>query len=211
MAAARRQAKRRAMQARRRARAAKIGAPRRRCRAVACAAAVAALGAAGCGSSGSHVTSASSGASASSGRSPACLPTALDRSAKLAGVPLDVSPAPGTDTANPSTQISFLGVPAAEIHDVSVVGGRSGRHAGRLASYSQGDGASYVPDAPFSAGESVVVRAVIGAGKQASRSASASASSARRRRQPSRSTRTRRRRPPNIRASTRYPASRRRS
>ncbi len=70
---------------------------------------------AGCGGSGSQ-------SSAQSGVSPACLPSTLDHSAKLAGVPVDVSPAPETDTANPATQISFLGVPAARIRVVSVVG-----------------------------------------------------------------------------------------
>jgi len=95
--------------------------------------------------------------------SPACLPGTLLRSARLAGTTVDVSPAPDTGTANPNTQISFLGVPAAEIHGVSVVGRLSGRHSGHLRGYSQGDGASFAPDAPFSAGERVDVRAVIGA------------------------------------------------
>ncbi len=124
---------------------------------VALVAAAIALG--GCGGSGS-----SSGSSAQSGVSPACLPATLDHSAKLAGTAVDVSPAPETDTANPATQISFLGVPSARIHVVSVVGEHSGTHAGRLAAYSQGDGASFVPDTPFDAGERVVVHAVIGAG-----------------------------------------------
>jgi hypothetical protein len=95
--------------------------------------------------------------------SPSCLPATLEHSAALAGTPLDVSPAPGTDTANPHTQISFLGVPPAQIADVTVTGARSGRHPGRLRAYSQGDGASFAPDAPFTAGERVSVRAVIGA------------------------------------------------
>ena len=110
----------------------------------------------GCGQTGSH-------GSAQSGSSPACLPVTLDHSAKLAGLGVDVSPAPETDTANPHTQISFLGVPAAQIHEVSVVGERSGDHAGHLDGYSQGDGASFVPDSPFDAGERVTVHAVIGA------------------------------------------------
>jgi hypothetical protein len=97
--------------------------------------------------------------------SPACLPATLQYSAKLEGLPVDVSPGPGTDTANPYTQVSFLGVPAAEIHEVSVVGRRSGHHSGRLHGYSQGDGASFVPDTPFATGEDVVVRAVFGAGR----------------------------------------------
>src|ERR1700683_5241775 len=73
----------------------------------------------GCGQTGSD-------SSAQSGSSPACLPTTLNHSAKLEGVPVDVSPVPETDTANPNTQISFLGVPAAQIHAVSVVGQLSG-------------------------------------------------------------------------------------
>jgi len=97
--------------------------------------------------------------------SPSCLPATLDHRAKLKGLGVDISPAPETDTANPYTQISFLGVPATEIHEVSVVGRRSGRHSGRLRGYSQGDGASFAPDTPFEAGERVDVRAVIGAGR----------------------------------------------
>jgi hypothetical protein len=108
----------------------------------------------GCGQTGSD-------SSAQSGKSPACLPATLNHSAKLEGVPVDVSPAPETDTANPNTQISFLGVPAAQIHAVSVVGRRSGDHSGRLHGYSQGDGASFVPDSPFDPGERVRVRAMI--------------------------------------------------
>jgi hypothetical protein len=96
------------------------------------------------------------------GPSPPCLPATLSASAKLEGVPVDVSPAPETGAANPHTQISFLGVPATEIREVSVVGERSGRHGGELRAYSQGDGASFVPAAPFDEGERVTVHAVIG-------------------------------------------------
>jgi len=113
------------------------------------------LAAAGCGSGASSATVSAS--------APSCLPAKLNPSAKLAGVPVDVSPAPGTDTANPQTQISFLGVPVTEIHAVSVVGAHSGHHAGELRAYSQGDGGSFVPDKPFEPGERVVVRAMIGA------------------------------------------------
>ncbi len=94
--------------------------------------------------------------------SPPCLPATLERSAKLAGLPLDVSPAPETDTANPHTQISFLGLPATDIRNVSVVGERSGAHHGRLQPYSQGDGASFVPSVPFDERERVTVHATIG-------------------------------------------------
>jgi hypothetical protein len=106
-----------------------------------------------------------SGSSARSGVSPSCLPATLEHTAALPGTDVDVSPAPETNTANPNTQISFLGVPAAEVREVSVVGGRSGRHSGRLHGYSQGDGASFAPDTRFQAGERVAVRAVIGAGR----------------------------------------------
>jgi len=99
------------------------------------------------------------------GSAPACLTAGVDHSARLAGVAVDVSPAPGTDTANPDTQISFLGVPAAQIHDVSAVGQHSGSHPGHLESYSQGDGASFVANTAFTAGEHVTVSAVIGAAK----------------------------------------------
>ena len=106
-----------------------------------------------------------SSSSASSDVSPACLPATFEHTAALAGAGVDVSPAPETGTANPHTQISFLGVPAGEIREVSVVGERSGAHPGRLRAYSQGDGASFVPDTPFQTGERVTVRAVIAAGR----------------------------------------------
>jgi hypothetical protein len=93
--------------------------------------------------------------------SPECLPKTIEHSARLAGSAVAVSPAPGTDTASPHTQISFLGAPADDLEDVSAVGARSGRHAGRLLAYSQGDGASFLPDAPFGAGEEVSVSASV--------------------------------------------------
>ena len=95
--------------------------------------------------------------------SPACLPSSLEHSSLLAGAPVQVSPAPGTNTANPATQVSFRGVPAAQIRDVSVVGSRSGAHQGRLRAYSQGDGASFAPATRFQPGERVSVHAVVGA------------------------------------------------
>jgi hypothetical protein len=105
-----------------------------------------------------------SSSTASSSASPACLPATVNRSAALEGLRLDVSPAPESSTANPHTQISFLGVAAAQIKAVSVVGQSSGSHAGRLEGYSLGDGASFVPSAPFQAGEHVSVHATIGQG-----------------------------------------------
>jgi hypothetical protein len=111
--------------------------------------------------------SGSSATGTSGGVSPPCLPATLQHTATLPGTDVDVSPEPGSGTANPHTQISFLGAPAAEIHAVSVTGQRSGPHPGSLHSYSQGDGASFMPDNPFDAGERVSVRATIGAGSAA--------------------------------------------
>ncbi len=100
----------------------------------------------------------------SSAVSPDCLPATLDHSASLPGTGIDVSPAPETDTANPDTQISFLGTNAADIQQLSVVGSESGRHQGSVREYSQGGGGSFVPDKPFDPGESVRVSALVGAG-----------------------------------------------
>ncbi len=113
------------------------------------------------GSAGLGVGGSATGKQAAS--APACLPATLEHSASLAGTDVDVSPEPGTDTANPDTQISFLGTSAADILQVSVRGSESGYHAGRVRGYYQGDGASFVPDKPLDPGESVLVRAVIGA------------------------------------------------
>ncbi len=129
--------------------------------ALACIAAVVVLSTGVLGTSGSHSSTAQSAGS------PSCLPATLEHSASLPGTGVDVSPAPETDTANPHTQISFLGVPIAQIRDVSVRGSRSGAHPGRLHGYSQGDGASFVPDTPFDPGERVTVSAVFDASANA--------------------------------------------
>ncbi|MGC2372623.1 MAG: arylsulfotransferase family protein [Solirubrobacteraceae bacterium] len=88
---------------------------------------------------------------------PACTPATLNASAALAGGALTVSPAPDTRDASYLTQVSFLGPPAADIVGLVVAGSRSGRHAGRLVAYSQGDGASFLPNTPFTQGETVTV------------------------------------------------------
>jgi hypothetical protein len=70
-----------------------------------------------------------------------------------------ISPLSGTATATPQTQISFLGAAASSLGPISVKGSQSGRHAGRLRSYSSMSGASFVPRKPFFPGERVTVRA----------------------------------------------------
>jgi len=74
-----------------------------------------------------------------------------------------ISPLPGTPDASPHTQISFLGTPAGEIHDVVVTGSSSGDHSGRLQAYASAPGASFLPSRPFGEGERVKVSALVGA------------------------------------------------
>ena len=93
------------------------------------------------------------------------MPSTLNASRALAGGALSVSPTPDSADASYLTQISFLGAPAADIGRLVVLGSRSGAHTGRLAAYSQGDGASFLPSRPFAQGETVTVRGVLrGAG-----------------------------------------------
>jgi hypothetical protein len=87
----------------------------------------------------------------------------LNSSAIKAGA-VTVSPLSGSRDATPDTQISFLGVPARALSHVLVSGSQSGAHAGRLLAYSQGDGASFVPERPFEEGERVEVRAEVRVG-----------------------------------------------
>ncbi len=102
-----------------------------------------------------------SGAGKTASVSPQCLPEHVDRSAALPGTPLDVSPAPETVTADPHTQISFLGLPSGEIDTVSARGSVTGVHEGTVSGYSQKDGASFIPFKPFAEGETVTVSATV--------------------------------------------------
>jgi hypothetical protein len=104
-------------------------------------------------------------ASAAASRSgPTCTPATINNSAVLGGSVI-VSPVPGSRDASPNAQISFLGVPPRALSAISVVGSRTGVHAGRLAPYSQDDGASFLPARPFAEGERVTVRARLRAGR----------------------------------------------
>jgi len=89
--------------------------------------------------------------------------------AQASAAAVTVSPLNGTPDASPRAQISFLGVPASEIHDVSVVGSRSGRHSGRLKSYVTAPGASFLPSRGFVQGEHVTATARVGSGAHAQR------------------------------------------
>jgi hypothetical protein len=70
-----------------------------------------------------------------------------------------ISPLPGTPTAMPATQISFLGAAPRSLSKIRVVGSRSGRHGGRLRAYSSATGESFLPSRPFQPNEHVSVRA----------------------------------------------------
>ena len=83
--------------------------------------------------------------------------TAVPAGAHVPNGAVTVSPAPGSRTADPATQLSFLGRPVADLGTITVTGSSSGVHLGRLLPYSTGDGASFVPDQPFVAGETVTV------------------------------------------------------
>ncbi len=76
--------------------------------------------------------------------------------AAAAAAALALSPAPGTPDASPKTQISVL-TTRSKIVSVTVVGARSGAHAGGLRPYSDGRGASFVPREAFAEGERVDV------------------------------------------------------
>jgi hypothetical protein len=71
---------------------------------------------------------------------------------------LSTYPVPGLTTATPGTQLSFRGAPPEALGTIVVVGTRSGRHSGRLRAHSDGLGASWLPNRPFTAGELVRVR-----------------------------------------------------
>jgi hypothetical protein len=92
-------------------------------------------------------------------------PATIPKTVRIADVaqaavnPITVSPLPGSASASPSTQISFLGGPATTVSDVRAVGSRSGDHAGKLEVYSTTTGESFIPDRPFLSGEHVLVSA----------------------------------------------------
>jgi hypothetical protein len=85
--------------------------------------------------------------------------------ATAAAATVTISPLPGTPSATPQTQISFLGASPRALGHISVVGSASGAHSGRLRSYSSTLGASFVPSKPFTPGEHVTVHARWSAGR----------------------------------------------
>ncbi|HTA36445.1 MAG TPA: arylsulfotransferase family protein [Solirubrobacteraceae bacterium] len=93
-------------------------------------------------------------------RTPSSLAAAAASAAAAAtGATVTISPLPGTATALPKTQISFLGAAASALSAISVVGSHSGRHSGSVRSYVSATGASFVPRSAFQPGEHVTVHA----------------------------------------------------
>ena len=70
---------------------------------------------------------------------------------------VSVYPLPNSSSSLPQTQITFRGIPASQIGSVQVVGSSTGVHAGTIAADSDGQGGSFLPTAPFAAGETVTV------------------------------------------------------
>jgi len=77
--------------------------------------------------------------------------------AALAQPAVAVFPTPNTNSALPQTQITFRGIPASQIGHVTVVGSSSGAHSGTIEADSDGQGGSFIPSTPFTAGETVTV------------------------------------------------------
>src|SRR5947209_10119459 len=71
---------------------------------------------------------------------------------------VNVFPIPGSRVASPHAQIVLRGVSARALGTMAVTGSRSGRHRGRIAGDSDGDGASFLPATPFTPGETVTVQ-----------------------------------------------------
>jgi hypothetical protein len=70
---------------------------------------------------------------------------------------VNVFPIPGDRVAAPQTQIAFRGIAPSMIGGIRVIGSRSGVHLGTLEADSDGHGASFIPSASFSPGETVTV------------------------------------------------------
>jgi hypothetical protein len=73
-----------------------------------------------------------------------------------------VFPQPGTKLANPKTQLTFRGVPLSRIGKITVIGSKSGTHGGHWKADSDGRGASFYPNRPFTPGERVTVHTHLG-------------------------------------------------
>jgi Arylsulfotransferase (ASST) len=73
---------------------------------------------------------------------------------------VDAFPSPGDPVAPPQSQIAFRGIAYNKLKAaaITVTGSKSGAHGGRLAPDSDGQGGSFLPTTPFTAGETVTVK-----------------------------------------------------
>lgn len=72
-----------------------------------------------------------------------------------------VFPTPSDHVAMPQTQITIRGVPTSAFGTLTVTGSKSGVHTGTVAADSDGDGGSFIPDKPFTVGETVTVQTTL--------------------------------------------------
>jgi hypothetical protein len=83
-------------------------------------------------------------------------PAGLGRAAAAAPT-VYTFPGPGDQVASPGTQITFRGIPASQLGQITVTGSVSGAHTGTVEADSDGDGGSFLPAEPFTPGEIVSV------------------------------------------------------
>ncbi len=83
--------------------------------------------------------------------------TPLDNLLRRAAGTVSMFPSPASRTASPATTITLRGDQSAAASSLTVVGSLSGRHAGLLRVHPDRGGTSFVPDQPFTAGETVTV------------------------------------------------------
>ncbi|MCU1456139.1 MAG: Arylsulfotransferase, partial [Actinomycetia bacterium] len=89
---------------------------------------------------------------------PAALPQPRPSRFDASGT-VSMFPAPGTRTASPTTTITLRGAGAAALAAIQVTGAMSGAHPGHFQPQADGMGTGFVPDAAFTPGEKVTVRA----------------------------------------------------
>ena len=110
------------------------------------AAATAVVLVAGCGDSSEETTAEAAAA------------TVVATSVTADAAAVGAFPTAGTLTASPQTQISLRGRAPDKLGDITVSGSKTGAHPGKLEAHSDGLGASFLPEEPFSTnGEKVTV------------------------------------------------------
>ncbi len=81
--------------------------------------------------------------------------------ARAASPAVSVFPIAGDRVADPTTQLTFRGIPASQLGAITVTGSESGVHTGTVKGDSDGDGGSFLPSKKFTAGETVTVKTAL--------------------------------------------------